>query len=470
MPLGAAFFCAKNPKYGIVLTSMSEHHSKVITRFAPSPTGAAHAGSYRTAMFAWLFARHHGGEFILRIEDTDTARNQEGSDTQIIESLAWLGIDYDHRYRQSDQVGRHQEVMEELIARGSAYISREEAKDGSGIIKDIIRFKNPNKVVTIHDLIRGEVSIDTTDLGDFVIGKSLTEPIFHLANVVDDHDEGVNHVIRAEEHLANTPRQILIFEAMGWEIPTYAHLPIVLGTDKQKLSKRRGALPMLAYRDLGYLPEAVFNCVAMVGWNPGQGSEQEIFSREELIATFDLAQVQKSSAVFNPEKLNWFNREYIKKLDQATQYNLLEQAFPATFILPATIDKEKLFPVMIERIEYFTQITESLQQGEYDYLVTLPSYSSQSLVWKTCDLATTITHLTSVMNAWTDHAGDWDATTLKSLVWDYAQTHGAGNVLWPTRYALSGRDKSPDPFTLASILGKTTTLERLAHAIKMLQV
>lgn len=448
---------------------MSHNTSKIVTRFAPSPTGAAHAGSYRTAMFAWLFARHHGGEFVLRIEDTDTARNQEGSDAQIIESLAWLGIDYDHMYRQSDQVDRHKQVMEELVANGSAYISREEAKDGSGIVKEIVRFKNPNIPVTVHDLIRGEVVVDTTDLGDFVIGKSLIEPIFHLANVVDDHDEGITHVIRAEEHLANTPRQILIFQAMGWDIPTYAHLPIVLGTDKQKLSKRRGALPMLDYRNMGYLPGAVFNCVAMVGWNPGNGSEQEIFSREELTKAFDLAQVQKGSAVFNEEKLNWFNREYIKTLDTETQKDLVKQFLPSELLEKIGNEKfERLFPVIIERVEYFDQVRQWATDGEYDYVVSTPDYDIEKVIWKICNAEDTKKHLQYVHDTWSAHTGDWNPETLKSLVWDYAQQHGAGNVLWPVRYALTGRDKSPDPFMVAYIIDKKEVLERLEKAISKL--
>lgn len=439
------------------------HHmnNKVVTRFAPSPTGAAHAGSYRTAMFAWLFARHNNGKFILRIEDTDTARNQEGSDTQIIESLAWLGIDYDELYHQSNNVGRHTEIMNELIKSGNAYISKEEAKDGSGVIKEIVRFKNPNKVVVINDVIRGVVSIDTTDLGDFVIGKSLTEPIFHLANVVDDHDEGVNYVIRAEEHLANTPRQMLIFEALGWEFPVYAHLPIVLGTDKQKLSKRRGALAMLAYRDMGYLPEAVLNCVAMVGWNPGDGNEQEIFSRAELIETFDLTKVQKSSAAFNPEKLNWFNREYIKQLSSDEQKTYIKKFLPERFSTLSDEMMNKLVPVIIERIHNFGEVTEMANQGEFDYYLNAPEFEIEKIIWKTDTLDQAKENLNKVYELISNYSGDWNAEGIKSAIWDYAESVGRGNVLWPMRYALSGRDKSPDPFILADILGKDETLTRI---------
>ena len=440
-------------------------NKKIITRFAPSPTGAAHAGSYRTAMFAWLFARHHNGKFVLRIEDTDTARNQTEAVQGILDSLAWLGLDHDEYYVQSDQVNRHAEIIKNLIDTGYAYVSHEEAKDGSGVIKDIIRFKNPNTVVTVRDLIRGDVSVDTTDLGDFVIARSLTEPIFHLANVIDDHDEGITHVIRAEEHLANTPRQILIFQALDWDIPTYAHVPIVLGTDKQKLSKRRGALPMMEYARLGYLPDAVFNAVVMVGWNPGNGEEREIFSREELVTMFDLAQVQSSSAVFNEEKLRWFNREYIKKLSDDEKKAWVIQFLPEKLKILSDEMLTKLVPIITERIDYFGQITEFANAGEYDYYISTPEFPIEKIIWKTDDLNESKKHIKEIVNILQNYTGNWSAEGIKSVIWDYAESVGRGSALWPMRYILSGRDKSPDPFALASILGRTETLDRLSKVV-----
>lgn len=440
--------------------------TQIVTRFAPSPTGAAHAGSYRSAMYAWLFARKHGGKFILRIEDTDTARNQEGSSQGIKDSLAWLGLDYDQLYIQSENLGRHQEVIAELIARDAAYVSVEEAKDGSGVMKEIVRFRNPNKVITVHDLIRGEVSVDVSDLGDFVIARSMTEPIFHLANVIDDHDEGVTHVIRAEEHLANTPRQIAIFEALGWEIPVYAHLPLVLGTDKLKLSKRRGAPAMMEYAAMGYLPAAVFNCVAMCGWNPGEGTEQEIFSRDELIAQFDLSRVQKSGAVFNPEKLDWYNREYIKMLSDA---EFMAQALP--FVpTDSGFDTElviKLLPIIRERVVKFSDITTMITDGELGYFAQDPVIDSAMLVWKDTGLDAARENLQLVGDMLRDYDGQWDVESLKSLLMPFAEDRGKGNVLWPLRVALSGREKSPDPFTLLAILGKSVALTRITTAISI---
>lgn len=296
---------------------------QIVTRFAPSPTGHLHVGGYRTAFFSYLFAKKHGGSFILRIEDTDKERSKEEYTDEILNVFERIGIQYDHKYIQSSHVDRHRALLQQLIDEDKAYISREEAKDGSGVIKDIIRFRNPNKVVTFVDLIRGSISTDTTDLGDFVIAKNINEPLFHLAVVADDHDEGVTHVIRAEEHIANTPRQILIHEALGFPIPAYAHLPLVLAPDKSKLSKRKGAIPVIEYLQRGYLPGALLNAICLCGWNPG--TDQELFTRAELEQTFDLDKVQKAGAVFNEEKLNWFNREYIKKLDSGSFW---EHALP----------------------------------------------------------------------------------------------------------------------------------------------
>ena len=439
----------------------------VVTRFAPSPTGAAHAGSYRTAMYAWLYARHSGGKFILRVEDTDTARNQEGSDTQILESLAWLGISYDELYYQSKSVERHKDIINELIAKGSAYVSAEPAKDGNGM-KDVIRFRNPNKSVTVHDMIRGDVTVDTTDLGDFVIARTINEPVFHLANVIDDHDEGVTYVIRAEEHLANTPRQILIFEALGWEVPRYAHLPLVLGPDKLKLSKRRGALAMLAYRDQGYLPEAVLNCVALVGWNPG--TDQEIFDSGELIALFDLDRVQKGGAMFSEEKLKWFNREHIKRLPTEKLREYVREYLPERITKFETFSENALsalIPILTERIDTFKDITTLAEAGELDFFFSAPEVNVELLSFKGIELSETKAHLEkcqSILEAISDT--DWNGETIKSVIMEYADSlPKRGPALHPLRYCQSGKEKSPDPFTISAFIGKTETLRRISTTL-----
>lgn len=437
---------------------------KVVTRFAPSPTGNLHSGAYRTAIFSYLFARQNNGTFVLRIEDTDKARSTDEYEKNILDSLQWLGLNHDQFFRQSDHNERHKQVLEQMISNGHAYISKEEAKDGSGIIKEIVRFKNPNIDVTFHDQIKGDVTMNTADLGDFVIAKNINEPLFHLAVVVDDFDEGVTHVIRGEDHVSNTPRQILIQRAIGATTPIYAHLPLVLGTDKQKLSKRKGALAMTEYRSLGYLPEAILNMVAMVGWNPG--TEQELFTKEELVNIFKLDHVQKSPAVFNPEKLNWFNREYIKKMSFDDQKAMIKKFLPEKFSAMSDEMLSKLVPVITERLNYFGEIPKLADEGEFDYYVNDPEIDASKLGWKGEEGDLVANHLSKILELVMPIDDlKWNMESVKDSVWAYAEEAGRGNALWPMRFALSGRDKSPDPFTLAGILGKAVTIGRIKRAI-----
>jgi glutamyl-tRNA synthetase len=449
---------------------------KVVTRFAPSPTGNLHSGSYRTAIFAYLYARQNNGTFVLRIEDTDKTRSTTEYENNILDSLKWLGLEHDVFVRQSENNTRHKEVLEKMIADGHAYISKEEAKDGSGVIKEIVRFKNPNIDVTFHDEIKGDVTMYTGDLGDFVIAKNINEPLFHLAVVVDDFDEGITHIIRGEDHVSNTPRQILIQRAIGAPTPAYAHLPLVLGIDKQKLSKRKGALAMTEYRDLGYLPEALLNMVAMVGWNPG--TEQELFSKDELVSVFKLDHVQKSPAVFNPEKLNWFNCEYIKKLSQQEFWGYAHHYLYGSIISDTEENHEKLKkiePLIRERLVKFSDMYELFGRndgssiGEFDMFFSKPSVDLEKLPGKGNELSSAKKHLEKVLEL-VSSVGEhnWNNQTVKDAVWNYAEEAGKGNVLWPMRYALSGRDKSPDPFTLADILGREETIARITDTISLI--
>lgn len=441
---------------------------KVVTRFAPSPTGKAHAGGYRTAMYAWLFARQNNGEFILRIEDTDRARNSEEAREDIFEALAWLGITHDRMYIQSENMHRHKEILTQFIKEDKAFISREEAKDGGGEMKDIIRFRNPNKKITFTDLIRGEITIDTTDLGDFVIARSIDDPVYHLAVIVDDHDEGVTHVIRAEEHISNTPRHILLYEALGWEIPQYAHLPLVLTTDKKKLSKRKGALAMTDYAKMGYLPEAVFNCISMLGWNPADpGSEQEIFSIPELIKRFDFGRMQKSGAVFKQEKLDWFNRQYIKNLSHEDFWaHVLQYLANSRWSFEAyTQTYHSLENILREKITVFADVEKMFSEGEFDYFFEAPTPIKERLSWKDTQVADTKMYLESVQNILQESSVGWNYDDIKAVVWPLTTQYGTGQVLWPFRVALSGKEKSSDPFEIASIIGKQETLSRITNAI-----
>jgi glutamyl-tRNA synthetase len=275
---------------------------RVRVRFAPSPTGYLHVGGCRTALFNWLFARHHGGEFILRIEDTDRTRSTDEAIEQIFASLKWLGLDWDELYRQTDRFDRHREIAAELTRRGAAY-----EQDGA------VWFRIPAEGPTIvPDRLAGDVVFQHTELKDLVILRSDATPTYNFACVVDDHDMGITHVIRGAEHINNTPKQILIYQALGWAPPLFAHVPLILGPDKAKLSKRHGAGSVLDYERRGILPVALVNFLARLGWSHG---DQEVFSREELVARFDLPGVNTSAAVFDDAKLLWLNHEWIRKLE-----------------------------------------------------------------------------------------------------------------------------------------------------------
>ena len=446
--------------------------NNVTTRMAPSPTGKFHVGSARTALFSYLFGKHHGGKFILRIEDTDKERSKPEFETNIIESFEWLGLKYDEFYRQSERTEIYKEQLKKLIDSGAAYVSSAEEEEAiaeknklpnakastEGKRSSVIRFKNPNTKIKFQDVILGEIEIDSTDLGDFVIAKDLETPLFHLTVVIDDGLMGISHVIRAQEHLANTPRQILILEALGFARPIYAHIPLVLAPDKTKLSKRHGATALLDFRDMGYLPEAVLNFLAFLGWNPG--TEQEMFTLDELIKEFSLEKVQKSGGVFNMDKLNWFNKEYIKKMPQDLLISEIQKFldWPKDMIVRAK-------DALIERINKFSDLQDEVEFGFYK---NLPDYSADSLIWKKSDKEKTLVHLEK-MKEMLSNADFSSIDSIKASVWDYVEANGKGDVLWPTRFALSGKEKSPDPFALAYIFGKEETLRRIQVATEKLK-
>lgn len=432
---------------------------KVVTRFAPSPTGFLHLGAYRTAIFSYLYAKKNNGIFVLRIEDTDRERSKKEYEDDIVESLKWLGLSYDKFYRQSENADRHREVLEKMIKDGHAYISKEGAKDGSGVLKEIVRFKNPNIDVSFQDEIKGKVTMNTTDLGDFVIAKNLNEPLFHFAVVVDDFDEGITHIIRGEDHVSNTPRQILIQRAIGAPTPIYAHLPLVLGPDKLKLSKRRGALPISNYKNLGFLPEAILNGVAFVGWNPG--TDKEIFTHDELVEAFDLKQVQKSPAIFNEEKLEWFNKEHIKRLSKEELKNKIFE------YLPENLRIEKIIPIISERISKFGDVKKMVEAGELNFFFKQPEYSEEKLIYKNTSAEKISQNLSEAVKALKEiDEKDFSKENIKKVLMEIADNlENRGELLHPIRFALSGLDKSPDPFIIAEILGKNETLSRLQKGI-----
>ena len=399
----------------------------MITRFPPSPTGPLHIGNVRTALFNYLFAKKHGGQFIVRIEDTDKTRSKKEYEDDMLESLVWLGIKREGElWHQSERTEIYKKYLHKLIDDGKAYISHET----EGENREVVRFKNPNKKVAFDDLIRGAVEFDTTELEDFIIARNIDDPVYHLAVVVDDAEAGVTHIIRGEDHISNTPRHILIQEALGFPRPIYAHLPLILASDKSKLSKRKHgeAVSLNYYRAKGYLPEAMVNYLALLGWNPG--TEQEIFTMEELIGQFDLAKIQKGGAIFDEKKLEWVNKEHIKRLPPEEQRKLLVKSL----------------------------------EGE-PYLVGEPELDLEKLPWKKVSKEETVVYLEKVLEIIS--SGNMSRVPLDIM--RYAEREGRGNVLWPVRYALTGATASPDPFIILEILGKEKSLGRLEKAIMALK-
>ena len=440
------------------------NNSNIVVRIPPSPTGNLHLGTARTALFNYLFAKQNGGKIIFRLEDTDKERSKKEFEENIVEGLKWLGINWDNEeiYRQSERSEAYKKHLEKIIASGHAYISKEEVKE-EGQRSEVIRFKNPNKVVTFQDIVRGEISFDTTELGDFVIAKSLEEPIYHFAVVADDFDMEVTHVIRGEDGISNTPRQILIQEALGAPRPVYAHLPLILGPDKTKLSKRHGAVPIEDYKNAGFSKESLLNYLAFLGWNPG--TEQEIFSLEELIKEFSLEKVQKSGAVFNIEKLKWYNKEYLKKENPEVVINEIKNRLSDSQIKPEIL--ERLAPTLLDRINVYGDVHAMYEAGELDFYFSQPQYEKEKLLWKKSpDLNESKEHLQKVLEL-ISSVSDWNSESIKSAIWPYADEKGKGNVLWPLRYCLSGKDQSPDPIEISSVIGKEETISRITHAISL---
>jgi glutamyl-tRNA synthetase len=440
---------------------------KVVTRFAPSPTGLFHLGNVRTALYSYLFARNKSGKYILRVEDTDTERGKKEYEDIILESLEWLGLKHDEFFRQSERKDIYKNHLEKLIAEGKAYISKETPKEEGGRT-EVIRFKNPNIKVVFEDVVRGTIEFDTTELKDFVIAKSLDEPIFHFAVVVDDFEMGITHVIRGEDHISNTPRQILIQEAIGAPRPIYAHLPLILAEDRSKLSKRKHGerVSLKYYIDKGYLKEAIINYIALLGWN--SGSDQELFTLDQLVKYFELERVQKSGAVFDEQKLRWFNREYIFKLPEDVVQAKIREIIKRDAPQIPEEEIKRLIPLILERIHTFGDITDMINSGELDYVFKEPEYPVELLYWKgKANPEVLKKHLAKIHDMILEiDESQFSAENIKNMLWDYASQEGRGDVLWPARVALSGKEKSPDPFVLAAILGKERSLAYIQKALQ----
>lgn len=438
----------------------------VITRIPPSPTGKLHIGTVRTALFNYLFAKHHGGEMVFRSEDTDKARSTKEYETEIIDGLQSLGLTWKNEIvRQSERAAVYRQYLERAIANDQAYISREPSKADETIMVEVVRLRNPNKDITFHDLVRGDITFNTTELGDIVIARSLDDALYHFAVVVDDALMGVTHVIRGEDHISNTPRQILIQEALGFTRPAYAHLPLILAPDRSKMSKRHGAVSIETYREEGFLDAAIINYLALLGWNPG--TDEEMFTLEELVTRFSIDHVQKSGAVFNKDKFLWYNREYLNRLSAEEFADYVAPAITERLTALPQFSQErlnKILPTIRERLRVRSELVAAIEAGEYDFAFTTPIYDTNLLLPKGMnDAREIVPHLQAVLHALT--AADFASPdTIKAAIWSYAESVGKALVLWPLRTALSGRAQSPDPFTIAYTIGQQETLARIVTA------
>lgn len=486
---------------------------KIRTRFAPSPTGYLHLGNFRSVLFEYLFAKHSGGTFFLRIEDTDQTREVKGAVENLLSILKWAGIVPDEGvyltsegieaekgkfgpYTQSRRLELYQKYAQELVSAGHAYYcfctperleslraEQEAAKkptryDGkcrslsaeecqkriAAGEKYVIRMKMPeNREISFTDMVRGEVTFNSNEIDEQVLQKADGFPTYHLAHVVDDHLMKTTNVIRGEEWLPSTPKHIVLFEYFGWTPPTYAHLPMVLNPDKSKLSKRQGDVAVEDYRDKGYLPEALVNYVALLGWNPG--TEQEIFSLAELTKVFSFDNVHKSGAVFDIKKLDWMNGEYIKKmpLDKyfASAKPYLEKNLGA-------LDEKLAENILILEKERISKLSEAGEGLEY-LLSDKLDYDAAKLVWKKSTSEAAKENLATVKEELAKYS-EWTKEYIEKSLLAFIKELGLsnGDVLWPLRVALTGQDKSPTPFEVAGILGKDKTLARIDDAIEKL--
>lgn len=427
---------------------------------APSPTGKFHVGGVRTALFNYLYARQHGGTFIIRSEDTDIERSRPEYEQDMLDVFSWLEIEYDDFYRQSERTAIYQEHITKLIESGHAY-EAEASKENPD--KKVIRFKNPNTTITFNDIILGEISFNTTELEDFVIARNHDTPLYHLTVVVDDGLMGVTHVIRGQEHVNNTARQILILEALGFNRPHYAHLPLIMSPRGGKLSKRDPeVIPAIEYKDHGILKDALINFLAFIGWNPGD--DTEVMNLSQLVERFDLTKVQKGGGVFNIEKLYWLNKQYLNEMSNEEFYSYLQPKMNDIRNIEGFNDEvfSRILPIIRERIETYHDVDIMIQQGDITYYFKTPTYDVQELVWKENTLEDAQKHLQQVHTLLENYTGQWTIDGIKAHVFPYAEEQGKGDVLWPLRYCLSGKKKSPDPFTLLFILGKKESLHRIS--------
>ena len=460
----------------------------VRTRFAPSPTGYLHVGGARTALFCYLHARKHGGQFVLRIEDTDLERSTAESVNAILEGMTWLGLDYDEGpFYQTQRFDRYNAVIEDLLARGLAYRCdcpkerlermrdlqmaakakprydghcRERPIDPS--TPHVIRFRNPvDGTVVVDDLIRGRMVFHNTELDDLIIRRTDGSPTYNLAVVVDDADMAITHVIRGDDHINNTPRQINILRALGVEPPKYAHVPMILGDDGARLSKRHGAVSVISYRDAGYLPEALLNYLVRLGWSHG---DQEVFSLDDMISLFDIADVNKAASSFNTDKLDWLNQEYMKTADPARVANLLRPHLGRLGIDPSAGGPDPVLVVQGQaaRAKTLVELAEISAFCYQDFTDYDPDAAKKHLRPVAREPLTRLKAAFELMAL-----EDWTPESLHHAVEGVAEELGEklGKVAQPLRVAIVGRAASPGIDVTLQLVGKDATLRRIDRAL-----
>lgn len=475
---------------------------EIRVRIAPSPTGLLHFGTARTALFNWLFSRHMGGKFILRIEDTDTERSTKTFEDDIVTGLRWLGLSWDEGpdvggpygpYRQSERLGIYRNYLKQLldedkayhcfctkeqldvdrqamqtqsttpiyVGRCSSFTKEEQERRIAAGESSVIRLRVPEESIKFHDIIRDVVTMQSSLIGDIIIARSIDLPLYNFAVVVDDHTMKISHVIRGEDHISNTPKQIVVQRALGFSMPEYAHLPLILSPDRSKLSKRYIETSLNDFKTQGYLPDALINFMAFIGWHPKD--DKEVMSRETLIEEFDLERVQKGGGVFNLEKLEWLNAQYIKQLPIDILIEELRSFIPDEWATQQDLLR-RVVSVEQDRMKKLTEFAESAA-----FFFELPKYEASLLAWKEAEPAITKTNLQAVSALIA--AVDEDKFTkegLEQAVMPLAEEKGRGDILWPLRVALSGKKASPGPFEIMPALGKGETEHRIVAAIQKL--
>jgi glutamyl-tRNA synthetase len=464
--------------------------NKVITRFPPSPTGYLHLGGARTALFNWLYARQNKGKFILRIEDTDKARSTEEATNAILESMRWLGLDWDDGpYFQSQRYEIYEEVIEKLLSSGRAYNchctteeleeKRKEAMSKglkprySGKCRDlglgpapgsVVRLKAPQSGNTgFNDLVKGYITFDNEQLDDLILRRSDGSPTYHLAVVADDISMGITHIIRGDDHVNNTPRQIHIYQALGESLPQYIHVPMILGPDRTRLSKRHGATSVMAYRDMGYLPHALLNSLARLGWSHG---DQEKFSIDELIEKFSIKNIGKSAGIFNPEKLLDLNAQYIRESE--TGYLAVELIHFLAELGLKNPEKAKVLKA-VETLKVRSRTLKDMAEDSFFYFDGNISYDDKA---DKKFLKTAILAFMEEVRDRLERAGDFSLKDLEDIFRSFLEEKEIklGKIAQPIRVALTGKTVSPGIFEVMDVLGKEETIKRLDSAIRHIRL